>query len=214
MSAEADPGPRAGADDFRLLLTVIAGIALGVAATAMPSLIVGPFDNWSYGTRLVMWLTGVAAVLLEYLAVLSGSRLYLRRVDVVATASLAFVFLSQAGMFAVVGMDADLLGSRWFTMFAIFNLFAGLEAEHARRVIVRHGTSRFDAAVVDRYALSLRRAIALVMATALAALVFVVAWNDAPPPAVFVASCVALGLVIVANAQQYATRAWLSRCGA
>jgi hypothetical protein len=209
----ADAAPRTSTDDFRLLLTVIAGIALGVAATAMPSLIVGPFGSWPYATRLVMWLAGVGAVILEYLAVLSGSRLYLRRVDVVATASLAFVFLSQAGMFAVVRMDADLLGSRWFTMFAIFNLFAALEADHARRVIVRHAVGRYDAGVVDRYARSLRRAVALVSATAVASLLFVVAWHDAPAPAVFVASCVALGSVVVANVQQYATRAWLDRQG-
>lgn len=202
-----------GAEDFRLLLTVIAGIALGVAATAIPGLIEGTLSSWVFAAKLIMWVTGVAAVILFYLAVLFGSKLYLTRVDVVATTSLALVFLGQAGMFAVLGMDADQLGPRWFVMFALYNVFAGLETEHARRIIVRHAVDRFDSKVVRIFARSLAEAVALVFVTAIGSLLFVVIWSDAPPLAWFVAAGIALASVIFANIQQHQVRTKLAASG-
>jgi uncharacterized membrane protein YuzA (DUF378 family) len=197
------------AEDYRLLLTVIAAIALGVAATAMPVLIAGPFGSWTYAARLVMWLTGIAAVILEYLAVSFGSRLYLRRVEVFATTSLALVFLAQAGMFAVVGMDASRLGSRWFVLFALFNLFAAVEAEHGRRVVVRHAHEAFDADVVHTFVTSLRRTVWFLAAVGACSLLLAILWNDAPPGAVFVASCLAFAAMVAANLHEHRTRSQL-----
>lgn len=202
-----------GADDFRLLLTVTAAIALGVGATTLPALIVGPFDSWTYAARLVMWVTGIAAVLQEYLAVLAGSRLYLRRVEIVATTILALVFLAQAGMFGVIGIDERLLGSRWFAIFAMFNVFAALEAVHARRVIQRTAISRYGTGTVSRYVRSLKHATRILMITAAGAVGFVVFGHQAAPPVVFVAACVALASMMLANIQQHWTRAWLAREG-
>ena len=196
-----------GADDYRLLLTVIAGISLGVAAAAMPALIEGPFDSWLYPAKLCMWLAGVAAVILEYLAVLYGSRYYFRRVDLVGTASLVLVFLALAGMFAVIGMGDESLAPRWFVLFAVFSVLSGLEAEHGRRVIVRHAVRAYGASVVRAYAVSLRQVTVLVLAIAAVSLLFAVLWPDAPPPAVFVASVLALAGVVVANVQQHRIRA-------
>lgn len=202
-----------GPGDYRMLLTVIAGIALGLAATAIPDLIEGPLLSWLFAAKLVMWTTGVAAVILFYLAVLFGSRLYLSRVDVVATSSLALVFLAQAGMFAVLAMDPDLLGSRWFVMFALYNVFAGLETDHARRVVVRHSGGRFGRDIVALFARSLAEATWLVLATALISLLFVLIWHDAPPLALFIAACVALVSVIAANVQQHRLRVRLAESG-
>lgn len=207
---ERAPARDSGADDYRLLLTVIAGIALGVAATATPALIEGPFGSWLYVAKLLMWLTGVAAVILEYLAVLFGSRLYLRPVEFFATSSLALVFLAQAGMFTALGLAPDKIGSRWFVLFAFYNLFAGLEAEHARRVVVGHAGGRYGQEVVRPYAVSLRQVSALVLLTGVLSLLFVLLWNDAPPGAVFVASVLALATVLAANVQQHRIRARLS----
>lgn len=204
---------RSGADDYRLLLTVIAAIALGVAATAMPALIEGPFGTWSYWARLAMWLTGVAAVILEYLAVLYGSRLYLRRVEFFATFSLALVFLAQAGMFAVLSLDDDLIGSRWFVLFGVHNVATAVEAEHARRVVLRHGGERYGAEILDPYAVSLRRVSFGLVVTAVPAFLFVLVWADAPPFAVFVAALLALVTVIAANVQQYRIRDRLAGLG-
>jgi len=202
-----------GADDYQMLLTVIAGIALGVAATAMPGLVEGPLTSWIFAAKLVMWLTGVAAVILFYLAVLFGSRLYLTRVDVVATSSLALVFLAQAGMFTVLDMDAELFGPRWFVMFTLYNIFAGLETEHARRIVVRHAAERFDAEVVRLFARSLAEAVVLVFATAAASLLFALIWSDAPPLALFIASSFALAIVIFANVHQHHARTKLAEYG-
>lgn len=204
---------RSGADDYRLLLTVIAGIALGVAATAMPALIEGPFGTWSYPARLAMWLTGVGAVILEYLAVLFGSRLYLRRVEFFATSSLALVFLAQAGMFAVLSLDDDLIGSRWFVLFGLHNVVAAVEAEHARRVVLRHGGDRYGPDVIDPYAVSLRQVSFAMLVTAVLAFLFVLIWRDPPSLAVFIAALLALATVIAANVQQYRIRDRLSGLG-
>lgn len=207
--AEHKNSPVRGDEDLLLLLTVIAGISLGVAATAMPVLVEDPFGSWTYAARLVMWLTGVAAVIVEYLAVSFGSRLYLRRVEVFATTSLVLVFLAQAGMFTVVGMNPSQLGPRWFVMFALFNLFSAIEAEHARRVVARNAVDRFGPEVVRPFVISLRRVIWLMSAVGVCSLLFAVLWNDAPPLAVFVASCVALGSMIAANVHEHRMRSRL-----
>jgi hypothetical protein len=203
-----------GADDYRMLLTVIAGISLGVAATALPALIEGPFLDWTYAAKVVMWFTGVAANVLEYLAVSFGSRLYLTRVEVFATASLALVFLAQAGLFVVLsrGRD-DLLASRWFSVFAIFCLLAALEADHGRRMIVRYAGNRFPAGVVEAYARSLRQVVVLLLVSAGVSVGFAVAGRWAPDWLVFVFALAALGVIVAANIQQERTRHTLAAHG-
>lgn len=198
--------PAGGAYDYQLLLTVIAGISLAVAATALPPLIEGPFHTWTYAARLVLWFAGIAAVVLEYLAVLFGSRLYLRRVEVFATTSLILVFLAQAGMFTVLYMSPGELGPRWFVLFALFNLFSAIEAAHGRRMVLRHARPEFGDEVVTLYAASLRQVVLIVSATAVASLLFAVIGHDAPHAVVFVAGFVALVVMLVANVQQYRIR--------
>lgn len=203
-----------GSEDYRMLLTVIAGLSLGVGATALPSLIEGPFATWLFPAKLAMWLTGVAATVLEYLAVSFGSRLYLRRVETFATASLSFVFLAQAGMFAVLSLAPELLGSRWFFMFAAFNLFAGLEAEHARRVVIKHAGDRFPPELVTRYARSLREVALLGGVVGALSLIFALAFGWwAPDWLIFVMSLLALGSIVAANVQQRRIRDALAEHG-
>lgn len=197
-----------------MLLTVIAGLSLGVAATVLPTLAQGPFTSWLFWARLAMWLAGIAATILEYLAVSFGSRLYLTRVEVFATASLAFVFLAQAGMFAVLVLPAELLGSRWFFLFAAFNLFAGLEAEHARRVVLKHAGSRFPAEVVGSYARSLLQVAILVSVTGAVSLIFAFAIGTwAPMWVIFIAAMLALAVTLAANVQQRRIRDRLAQHG-
>ena len=197
-----------------MLLTVIAGLSLGVGATALPSLIEGPFATWLFPAKLAMWLTGVAATVLEYLAVSFGSRLYLRRVEIFATVSLSFVFLAQAGMFAVLSLAPELLGTRWFFMFAMFNLFAGLEAEHARRVVIKDADDRFPPELITRYANSLREVALLVGIVGGVSLIFAFAigwW--APNWLIFIVAVLALTSTVVANLQQRRIRDELARHG-
>lgn len=196
-----------------MLLTVIAGISLGVAATAMPALIRGPFASWTYVATAIMWLTGVAAVVLEYLAVLFGSRLYFRRVDVVATTSLALVFLAQAGMFVVIGMEPEQLAPRWFALYAAFLVLAAAEAEHGRRVIVRSAVAAYGTDLVRRFGATLTHLVWLLLGAASAALLFVILWRDPPPPAVFGASVVAFGVVVATNIHQRRSRDLLEQQG-
>jgi len=202
-----------GADDYRMLLTVIAGLSLGVAATALPALIEGPFATWLYPAKVAMWLTGIAATVLEYLAVSFGSRLYLTRVELVATTSLAFHFLAQAGMFVVLMMGPEHLGSRWFVMFGIFNILSGLEAEHARRVVLRHAIGAFPESLVRRYAASLKQVAAFVLVTGVVSLLFAIVGNGVPNLVVFLASLLALGTTVAANIQQRRIRDELARHG-
>jgi hypothetical protein len=203
-----------GSEDYRMLLTVIAGLSLGVGATALPSLIEGPFATWLFPAKLAMWLTGVAATVLEYLAVSFGSRLYLRRVEIFATVSLSFVFLAQAGMFAVLSLAPELLGSRWFFMFAMFNLFAGLEAEHARRVVIKYAGDRYPPELVTRYARSLRQVALLVGIAGGLSLIFAFAigwW--APNWLIFIMAVLALATTVAANLQQRRIRDDLAEHG-
>jgi hypothetical protein len=203
-----------GADDYRMLLTVIAGISLAVAATALPTLIEGPFLDWTYAAKVVMWFTGVIAGILEYLAVSFGARLYLTRVEVFATTSLALVFLAQAGLFVVLTLDRDdLLTSRWFSVFAMFNLVAALEANHGRRMVLRYAGNRFPAGVVELYVRSLRQIVGLLLAAAATAVVFAILGQWAPGWLTFVFAVVALLGVLAANIHQERIRNTLATHG-
>src|ERR1700754_3711840 len=208
-------GPDAsGAEDYRMLLTVIAGISLGVAATALPALIEGPFLEWTYAAKVVMWFTGVAAGVLEYLAVSFGARLYLTRVEVFATTSLAMVFLAQAGLFIVLSLDRDdLLATRWFVVFAFFALIAALEANHGRRTILKYAGNRFPASVVTLYARSLQQIVILLLASMVVALVFAVLGQWTPDALTLVYALAALAVVLYANLHQERTRNALAAHG-
>ena len=203
-----------GADDYRMLLTVIAGISLGVAATALPTLIEGPFLDWTYAAKVVMWCTGVSAGILEYLAVSFGSRLYFTRVEVFATTSLALVFLAQAGLFVVLTLDRDdLLASRWFSVYAVFCLAAALEANHGRRMIVRYAGNRFPADVVALYVRSLREIVGLLLAATVTGLGFAILGQWAPEWLVFGFAVVTLLVVLAANIHQERIRNTLATHG-
>jgi hypothetical protein len=160
-----------------------------------------------------MWLASVAAVVLVYLAVAFGSHLFLRRVEIVPTVLLVFVFLAQSGMFAVLSVAPDRLASRWFFFFGAFSIIAGLEVLFVRRIVVRHGTARYTASIVNIYMFGLLVDVIMATVSAIFALVMVIFWNDAPPVAVFIAACIALGLMIGANAQQYLERKKLANEG-
>lgn len=202
-------GPDSGTHDYQLLLTVIAGISLAAAATALPVLIDGPWDALLSWAGLLLWVTGVAAAVLEYLAVLFGSRYYLRRVDLAGTASLVLVFLALAGMFAVIGMGDAWLAPQWFVLFAIFGVLSAAEAEHGRRVIVRHAVRAYGAAAVRAYVVSLRQVALLMVGVAAASVLFAALWRDPPPAAVLVAAVLALATIVVANVQQHRIRVLL-----
>ncbi|MGW1344142.1 hypothetical protein ACWCOV_24070 [Kribbella sp. NPDC002412] len=208
------PRDASGAGDYRMLLTVIAGISLGVAATALPTLIEGPYLDWTYAAKVVMWFTGVLAGILEYLAVSFGARLYFTRVEVFATTSLALVFLAQAGLFVVLTLDRDdLLASRWFSVYAIFCLAAALEANHGRRVIVRHAGNRFPADVVALYVRSLREIVGLLLAAVVTGLGFAILGQWAADWLIFGFAVVTLLVVLAANVHQERIRSVLATHG-
>jgi hypothetical protein len=228
MAADVPEGPRPrggsglfrsfgsaanGADDYRMLLTVIAGLSLGVAATALPALIEGPFGTWLYPAKVAMWLAGIAATVLEYLAVSFGSRLYLVRVELFATLSLSLVFLAQAGMFVVLTMGSEHLGTRWFVMFGIFNILSGLEAEHGRRVVLKYAFDAFPEHIVRRYAASLKQVALFVLIVGVVSLVFAILAGGVPTFVVFLASFLALGSTVAANVQQRKIRDELAQHG-
>ncbi|MEV0284429.1 hypothetical protein AB0H36_09965 [Kribbella sp. NPDC050820] len=193
---------------------MIAGIALGVAATALPTLIEGPYLDWTYAAKVVMWVTGVLAGILEYLAVSFGSRLYFTRVEVFATTSLALVFLAQAGLFVVLTLDRDdLLASRWFSVYAIFCLAAALEANHGRRMIGRYAGNRFPADVVALYVRSLREIVGLLLAAAVTGLGFAILGQWAADWLTFGFAVVALIVVLAANVHQERIRNALATHG-
>jgi hypothetical protein len=120
------------------------------------------------------------------------------------------VFLALAGMFAVIGMGEQWLAPQWFVLFAIFGGLAALEAEHGRRVIVRHAVRAYGAAPVRAYAVSLRQVTLLMLGVAAASVLFAAVWPDAPPAAVLVAAVLALASVVVANVQQHRIRVLLA----
>jgi asparagine N-glycosylation enzyme membrane subunit Stt3 len=113
----------------------------------------------------------------------------------------------------VLSLDDDLIGSRWFVLFGLHNVVAAVEAEHARRVVLRHGGDRYGPDVVGPYTVSLRQVSFAMLVAAVLAFLFVLVWRDPPAFAVFVAALLALATVLAANVQQYRIRDRLSGLG-
>lgn len=123
----ADGPPRNDAWELRLLLTIIAGVALGAAATALPSLMAmtTSMAPKSVVCAWLLWVAGFFAVILTYLATLTGSKLLLNRIDLVHTASLIAVFLTECALFATFSLADNRTFFRfWFASFGVFSAMA------------------------------------------------------------------------------------------
>ena len=88
-------------------------------------------------------------------------------------------------------------------MFAVFNVFAGLEAEHARRVVIRHAGDRYPPDLVTRYARSLREVALLVGIVGVLSLIFAFGFGWwVPNWLIFIFAVLALVSTVYANLQQ------------
>jgi hypothetical protein len=110
---------------FRLLVTILAGVALGAAASALPTLMANSATGELLFAIWLMWTTGVVAVILVYLSTLTGSKVIPNEIDLAHTAALIGSFLAQCGLFASLVRTNVYESVRWwFISFSSFGVAA------------------------------------------------------------------------------------------
>jgi hypothetical protein len=120
LTQECNKGEIAG---FRLLATILAGVALGAAASALPSMM----STSATGDLLVavwlLWTTSVGIVVLVYLSVLTGSKVIPNEIDLPHTVALVASFLAQCGLFAsLTRANTRELVRWWFISYSFFGV--------------------------------------------------------------------------------------------
>jgi hypothetical protein len=115
-----------GKEDFRFLLAILAGVALGVGAVALQKMIQLVAWTPEFALLTLFWVTSFAAVVVVYLAVKYGSVFIDRRIDATETILLMIVTIAECAMFASVALGpSPNLALRWFVSLSTFGLFAG-----------------------------------------------------------------------------------------
>jgi hypothetical protein len=115
-----------GKEDFRFLLAILAGVALGVGAAALQKMIELAALTPEFFLLVLFWITSFAAVTVVYLAVKYGAFFMGQRIDATETILLMVVAVTECAMFASVALGpGPNLALRWFLSLSAFGLFAG-----------------------------------------------------------------------------------------
>lgn len=116
-----DPPRIDDARDFRILLTIIAGVALGAAVVALQPLLAHSLPVYWQGVGWLLWAAGFFAIVLTYLSTLFGSKLLKNEIDLPHTTSVVAVFLAEGAMFsALVASKETEMVKVWLLTFAAF----------------------------------------------------------------------------------------------
>lgn len=202
------PAPaRAAGDgeDFRFLLAILTGVALGTAVFGLPALLSGELR--SDGVPAILWATSLSAVVLVYLSILHGSRLTVGRVDAADTTVLIGVTLAECGLFVCATLGpAAVAAHRWFECMAVFSFLATTGIFLARRRVLRWPPDDVPAPAVRTYTASLSRDMAMAAGQGAGCVAYAVAVPRPSPVQVVIAGGVLLLFLVAATAQQIATR--------
>lgn len=110
---------------FRLLVTILAGVALGSAASALPVLMSTSAKGDLWLSIWIFWATGVVAVVLAYLSTLTGSKVIPNEIGFAHTVTLVGSFLAQCGLFtSLMKPNVQSAVKWWLTSFSAFGVAA------------------------------------------------------------------------------------------
>jgi hypothetical protein len=198
---------------FRLLVTILAGVALGAAASALPTLMSTPVRGELFVAVWLFWATGVVAVILVYLSTLTGSKVIPNEIDILHTAALIASFLAQCGLFAsLIRVNVYESVHWWLISFSSFGAAATVAILLALRILPK------SRRVMDSKVLAIYRRgqwsdavmASITVALPVAYLLFVPEPSDR---SILIASLIALISMIAACVKQSLERRRLRRDG-
>lgn len=81
---------------FRLLVTILSGVSLGAAASALPSLMSRSTTVQLFVAIWLLWTTGVFVIVLTYLSTLTGAKIIPLEIDLWHTATFTVKTVANA----------------------------------------------------------------------------------------------------------------------
>jgi len=198
---------------FRLLVTILAGVALGAAASALPTLMSTPTTGDLLVSIWLFWTTGVIAVVLVYLSTLTGSKVIPNEIGFAHTTALIASFLAQCGLFTSLIRSSAHDSVRWWLIsFSSFGAAATVAILLGLWMLPRSHRE------MDRGALAVYRRgqwgdAAMASLTAVLPLVYLLLVPEPSDQAALIASIIALTSIIAACMKQSLERRQLRRDG-
>ncbi len=198
---------------FRLLVTILAGVALGAATSALPSLMsTSASGRWLVAIWL-LWAAGVTAVILAYLSTLTGSKVIPNEIGFAHTTALVASFLAQCGLFAsLTRPNAQDLVRWWFISFCAFGTAAAI-AILLGLLILPKSRRKMDSEALAFYRKGQWGDAAMAGLTAVLSAVYVARTAQPSELSVLCASIIALTSLVVACLKQSLDRRRLRRDG-
>ncbi len=218
LASMAEDGPiRSETQDniagFRLLLTILTGVALGAAASALPTLMSTPASGDLLISIWLFWTTGVFAVVLVYLSTLTGSKVIPNEIDFVHAAALIASFLAQCGLFAsLIRTNAHDSIRWWLISFSSFGAAATAAILLGLRILPK-SHREMDPEILAFYSRGQWGDAAMASLTAGVPLIYLVLVPEPSDRVALMASIIALTSIIAACMKQSLERRRLRRGG-
>jgi hypothetical protein len=198
---------------FRLLVTILAGVALGAAASSLPSQMARSTTGLLFIATWLLWTAGIFAVILTYLSTLTGAKIIPVEIDLAHTISLTLKTVCECGLFASLTLsDPHKLIRWWFISFAAFGATAAIAILLALLLLPKSPrTMSKDAR--DYYRRSQLSDAAMATLTAIISAIYLVRTPTPTDRSVLIAAAVALAAMISACTKQYFERQRMTRVG-
>jgi hypothetical protein len=198
---------------FRLLVTILAGVALGAAASVLPSLMTTSARGGFLVGIWLLWSTGVIAVILVYLSTLTGSKAIPIEIGFIHTAGLVASFLAQCGLFASLTRPTmqELIRS-WFISFSVFGVAATI-AIVLGLLLLPKSPRKMDGEALAVYRRGQWTDAVMAALTAIFSAVYVVRTTEPSERSVLLAASIALTSLLAACAKQSVERRRMRRDG-
>jgi hypothetical protein len=214
--SENEPIRREAQDNiagFRLLLTILAGVALGAAASALPTLMSTPASGSLLVSIWLFWTTGVFAVVLVYLSTLTGSKVIPNEIGFAHTTALIASFLAQCGLFAsLVRSNAHDSIRWWLISFSSFGVAATVAILLGLWILPK-SHREMDREVLAFYRRAQWGDVVMASLSALVPLVYLSFFPEPSDRAALTASIIALTSIVAACMKQSLERRRLRRGG-
>jgi hypothetical protein len=198
---------------FRLLVTILAGVALGAATSALPTLMTTSAKGDLLVSIWLFWTTGVIAVVLVYLSTLTGSKVIPNEIGFAHTTALIASFLAQCGLFtSLIRPDAQPSVRWWLISFSAFGA-AATTAIVLGLWILPKSHREMNEEALKVYRRGQRGDAIMAGLTAAVPLIYVVSTPSPSDRAALIASTVALASILGACLKQSMERKLLRRDG-
>ncbi|MEV6242502.1 hypothetical protein [Lentzea sp. NPDC051838] len=209
----SDGEGRENAAGFRLLVTILAGVALGSAASVLPALMSTTAVGDLWLALWIFWVTGAVAVVLAYLSTLTGSKVIPNEIGFAHTVTLVGSFLAQCGLFtSLAKTNVQSAVKWWLASFSAFGVMA-TAAILLGLIILPRSTRDMDSKALAFYRRGQWTDVVMTTLTAVISMLYLVLVRNPSDRASLVVSAIALLSILSACAKQSFERKRMRRDG-